>query len=256
MSHGCTRCLRSGLLGSPPAGTRTPGTVQPALGLGSRGLGEDESRSFVRALDAGLVRVLPDGEFTLPGAAHNLNRPHLIGEDGKGGMTLHTEYLIHIGAYAELVLDHDWPAARLALDMGPWDLHGLRSDGSVSLLMEAKARFDGRDGVARLRDDLHGLARDPSRPVTSTTRKKYEALLEVCQESPVRVWLVADACWMLYLGRRVGAAVELTAIDSIPEPESSLDDEPSFVTLRAPSRHRHSRGRTILHSEAHPRWEQ
>jgi hypothetical protein len=196
-----------------------PRRLHPTLGLGTRGLREDESRCFARALDSGLVRVLPDGEFSLPGAAHNLERPHLIGEDGHGGVTLHTEYLIHIGAYAELVLDHDWPPNQLAFDMGAWDLHGLRTDGTVALLMEAKARFAGPNGLARLRDDLHGLARDSSRTVTSTTRKKYEALVETCKTSPVHIWLVADACRMLYDTRRVGTAVQLTAADTIPPPE-------------------------------------
>jgi hypothetical protein len=200
------------------AASRTAHTRQlrHTLDFGTRGLGSDEGRAFLRALDSGLVRVFPDGEFTLPGAAHNLNRPHLVGEDGKGGVTLHTEYLIHIGAYAELVLDHDWPRERLAFDMGAWDLHGLRRDGSISLLMEAKARFDGREGLARLRDDLHGLVRDPSRAVNSTTRRKYEALVEVCRASPVYVWLVADGCRMLYRARSAGRSVEVTVTQGMP----------------------------------------
>ncbi len=44
-----------------------------------------------------------DGRFRLPGAGHCSTSLHLIGRSGTG-VALHTEYLIQIGAYGELVV--------------------------------------------------------------------------------------------------------------------------------------------------------
>ena len=55
-------------------------------------------------------------------------------------MGLNLEYLIQVGAVAELILDHGWPADSIDFERGEFDALASDHEGRVSLAVEAKAR--------------------------------------------------------------------------------------------------------------------
>lgn len=109
-------------------------TRSAALRFG-RGLGADESAAFLRALEAGLATVAPDGGFLVPTARACSPNLHLVGRN-EDHVAVHTEVLIHVGAYAELVLDGGWEPERLAFDPftrgAALDLWGFKGPAGVN----------------------------------------------------------------------------------------------------------------------------
>src|SRR4051794_16169049 len=115
----------------------------------------DEAASFLRAIHSGHVLVKPTGRFWASTARRSSRNLHLVGRSGTA-TALHTEYLIHIGAYGELILDFDWPPELLDFECGSFDVEG--GDTRITLAMEAKARVLPATGdtLTALRDALLG----------------------------------------------------------------------------------------------------
>lgn len=168
------------------------------LAIGRRGLEDDEATAFLRTFRRGMVDILPDGTFTLPGCRQCPSELHLIGRSGDI-TALHTEYLIHIGVVAELVDDYGWALADLAFEQGEWDLYGF-SDGRVTLAAEAKARSSKHDAdsLASLLESLRGLSEDRTLPVKKNHERKWDALRALAAAGPLDVLLVASGArwWM------------------------------------------------------------
>ena len=139
----------------------------------------------------------------MPGERSGKYTLHLIGRNGPG-VAVHMEYLIHIGAYAELVLDHGWARGALEFERGEFDIVGLGTDDKESLLVEAKARAEGSDSLAALRDSLLAASADEAFHISvDNHRRKWEQLCRVVADKPVDVLLVADSARWWFRASRV-----------------------------------------------------
>jgi len=157
--------------------------------------------AFLRAINEELVFLKPTGRFwatTARGSSRNL---HLIGRSGRA-TTLHLEYLIQIGAYAELILDHGWSPASLDFECGAFDVEG--GDPRIYLAVEAKARVlpPTGDTLTALRDSLVGSAQTGRPPSSSNHANKWSRLVELTRGGPVWLWLVADRARWSYVARQ------------------------------------------------------
>jgi hypothetical protein len=173
------------------------------------GVGADEASGFLRALDNGLVTLRPDGNFLVPGARACSPNLHLVGREGNG-VKLHNEVLIHVAAYAELVVDHGWDPERIVFDPffanDALDLWGFSSgpsgeswrDGDIIFAAEAKARVKGGDGLQSLVKAFERLNTDPAAAVPAGQRRKWEELLRLTREHPIQLLLVADGARWWY----------------------------------------------------------
>jgi hypothetical protein len=173
--------------------------LDPARGgdltVGARGIGIDEATAFKRTFDARLVQVDGDGRFVLPTAGECSSNLHLVGRSGDH-VALHTEYLIHIGAFGELVLDWGWDPSSLAFEKGEFDILGL-DQGRVVLALEAKAREFGPDSLTSLRGSFSRLIDDATAEVPLNHRRKWDELCRLTRGGPVTVCLVSEgARWM------------------------------------------------------------
>jgi hypothetical protein len=163
-----------------------------ALSVGRRGLEVDEAGAFLRSWKSGLVRVLDDGTFTVPDARACPPALHIVGR-GRSGVVLHTEYLIQIGALAELVDDHGWSIGDLAFEQGEWDLLGYDGD-RVTLAVEAKARAHRphQDSLESLSDSFLARSTDGDAPCPANHDRKWRALERWVADCPVDVLLTAS----------------------------------------------------------------
>jgi hypothetical protein len=171
--------------------------------LYGRGLGADEAAGFDRARRHGLITIAADGNFQVPGARACSPNLHLVGRN-EDHVCLHTEVLIHITAYAELVLDQGWTPDRLIFDpffkKASLDLWGYRDppttpvpwEGTVTFAAEAKARVEGGDGLKSLLSALDKLSDDPGTPVDDGHRRKWTELVTLTAERSIDLLLVAD----------------------------------------------------------------
>lgn len=203
----------------PSDATRT-GRLLCAIGLGA-----DEAAGFLRALDEGLITLRPDGNFKAPTARACSPNLHLVGREGEG-VKLHNEVLIHVTAYAELVLDHGWDPSRLvfdpffandALDLWGFDAPpagGSWRDGSIVFAAEAKARVKGSDGLGALTHAFDTLGADPTAPVDKGHRRKWGELVRLTEDHPVRLLLVADGARWWYSAFRDGDTLKLRALEN------------------------------------------
>lgn len=174
-----------------------------------RGLGADESAAFLRALEAGLATVAPDGGFLVPTARACSPNLHLVGRN-EDHVAVHTEVLIHVGAYAELVLDRGWEPERLAFDPftrgAALDLWGFKGpagvnwwDGTIAFVAEAKARVAGSDSLTGLASALERLQADSTVSADSGHRRKWDELVAIVdQHGSVELLLVADGARWWY----------------------------------------------------------
>lgn len=184
------------------------------------GLGEDETHGFLRALDQGLVVLDNKGGFQIPAARACSPNLHLVGREGDG-VKLHNEVLIHVSAYAELILDHGWNPDRLVFD--PFftddhlDLWGYAEaprgadwrDGDVVFAAEAKSRVKGADGLQALRRTFDRLAEDPEELVPDGHRHKWNEIVRLTRDHPIELLLVADSARWRYVASANGPSVNL-----------------------------------------------
>jgi hypothetical protein len=185
-------------------------TRRPMLRYG-RGLGADEAAAFMRALRSELVIVEADGHFLVPDARACSVNLHLVGRN-EDHVALHTEVLVHLGAYAELLLDHDWTPDRLVFDPfisgAALDLWGFAEpprpaqpwwEGRIVFTAEAKARTAGADSLASLARAFDQLQSDPSAVIDPGQLRKWHELVRIVGEhGPVSLLLVADSARWWY----------------------------------------------------------
>jgi hypothetical protein len=186
--------------------------------LGSFKAQPDECQAFLRAVDHDLVRIEPDGNFWAHTARRTSRNLHLVGRSGMA-MALHTEYLIQIGAYAELVLDHGWPPERLDFECGAFDIEG--GGERLTLAVEAKARVlpSTGDTLTAIRDAFLAREKDPDYPLKPNHLHKWDRLFELCSAGLVWLWLVADGARWSYIARRTGNGLVLSETTALPSRE-------------------------------------
>lgn len=192
--------------------------VRSPLLLYGRGLGVEEAGGFVRALEHGLIVVAPDGGFQVPGARACSTNLHLLGRN-EDHVALHTEVLIHITSYAELVLDHGWDESCLVFDPfvrgAALDLWGFARaadgawwEGEVIFASEAKARVDGRDGLRPLLTSLRALSSGTSTRASNNHLAKWREIVALTRDRDIHLLLVADgARWWFRVSRQGESAV-------------------------------------------------
>jgi hypothetical protein len=190
------------------------------------GLGNDEASGFLRAIDTGLVELHQDGNFTVPGARACSSNLHLVGRE-RDHVKLHNEVLIHVTAYAELVLNLHWEPGRIVFDPffdgDALDLWGYESataagpswrDGRITLAAEAKARVGGRDGLNALRRGFDRLQQDPSTPVDKGHGPKWEELVRLTAAGSLDLLLVADGARWWFSAHRDAQTNELRVVET------------------------------------------
>ena len=190
--------------------------ASPTITWPRRGLLDDESSSFLRALDAGFVTVDPAGYVALPRSAPRRQPAgtHCCRKSG-AGVSINLEYLIQIGATAELVMDHGWSPADLDFERGEFDAIGLGLGDRVLLVMEAKARVSGPDSLEKLLTIWMSMAGDPGIDMNNNAGRKYRELQRLCRSGRVVVWLVAEGARWTLVAELVDGAVQAD-----PSPES------------------------------------
>lgn len=191
---------------------------------GKGGLQPDECRAFLRSYGAGLVRVDPDGCFSMPEERTHKHTLHLVGRDGDH-LRLHTEYLTQIGAYGELVLDHGWSRHALAFEMGEFDILGFAATPDLheraALLVEAKARISGGDSLFSLREAFIAKSADPAFLMSAHNhRRKWDELEAKTQGGLSFLWLVASGARWSFLARRVGSRMLIDSVETLPDHET------------------------------------
>lgn len=179
--------------------SRRTDVTSASLRHGRRGLHEDECGTFLRALDARQLHVDSAGYVTpLCAEPKHGQQPYaLCCRDGEA-VTVNLEYIIQLGALAELA-SLGWTRERLRVELGEFDAACLGSDGSPQVLMEAKARVVGPDGLASLLRKWLALREAGSIVRGENAANKYVELLRITEERPeVDVLLVAaGARWWL-----------------------------------------------------------
>ena len=202
--------------------------ASPTITWPRRGLLDDEASSFLRALDSGFVSVDGAGFVVLPTvrAKTPAGRYALLSKSGSG-VSINLEYLIQIGATAELVMDHGWSPADIDFERGEFDAVGVGPGDRVLLVMEAKARVSGPDSLEKLLTSWMLMAEDPSIDLNNNAGRKYRELQRLCQSGRVVVWLVAEGARWTLIAEMVDGAVRLTP---------GLEPDPAAVPTDVPTR--------------------
>lgn len=175
-----------------------------------RGLMSDEAASFLRAMAEGFALVDEAGYVSLPSVRTKApaGRYALLSKRGTG-VSINLEYLIQIGATAELVLDHGWPPESIDFERGEFD--ALASVGDrVVLAMEAKARTTGPDSLEKLVTFWLQALSDPTTDLNNNAGRKLRELHALCAAGPISVWLVAEGARWCLRAQQGEAGLELT----------------------------------------------
>jgi Family of unknown function (DUF6308) len=159
----------------------------------------EELAGLELAVGAGLVTVEDDGGFRVVGAAEGKGPYNLFSRGVR--VALNREYLVQIGAFAELVLRHRWPARRVAFEYDAFDLAALAPDGSLVVAGEAK-----RD--ERLLDVMLAQLLSISRPDVE------EAITNAARKAAALVRLRPEVFWAVAPGVR--RAYDVTIHDGVP----------------------------------------
>ncbi len=204
---------------------RRIGTLDVEFRLGRRGLLPDEAQSFIAALEYSQIDVDDAGyvspKFCRPkpgGARYSLFSATTY--TGDPYVSLNTEYLIHIGAAAELVRVHGWLSEEVLLEVGEFDAACI-AHGRTLLAMEAKARVSGPDSLSSLLCSFikYGAESEPPSPTDNHSRK-YVELLRLTESGPVMLSLVAAGARWLLTATRNGNRVELDERQNVQRPEN------------------------------------
>lgn len=176
-----------------------------------RGLNHDEAASFLRAVSSGLAVVDDAGYVSLPTVRQKtpVGRYALFSRSGTA-MSINLEYLIQVGATAELVLDHRWPADRVGFERGEFDAVCFDRLDRVVFAMEAKARVTGPDSLESLVRSWLSFHANPDADLANNAGRKWRELRSFCQSGPVLVWLVADGARWELTAELDGGAPRLT----------------------------------------------
>jgi hypothetical protein len=166
--------------------------------IGSRGWHADECAALLRGLDARRLHVDSSG-YAWPLCAQpkpGQGRYALCCKSGRG-VSVNQEYMIQLGAVAELNELYGWPSERLRVELGEFDAAALDHSGASALLMEAKCRAAGptpsADTLEKLLRSWIGFARGGA-PIRGTNAaNKYLYLRDRAADGPVTVLLVGQA---------------------------------------------------------------
>ena len=196
----------------------------------SGGLQPDECKAFLNAYQTNpeIVKFKSDGRFTLTGKRNTERGPYHILGRYNNHITNFAEYLIHIGAFGELVLDHGWQLEDVAFEKGEFDIIGYdTTESSINraiLLVEAKARVsDGGDSLESLRDSLTNKAADPSYEITKPNHlRKWNELFSRLTNGPVYLWLVASGARWTYLVQKNCSKLRMERLNCPPDYENVL----------------------------------
>lgn len=191
--------------------------VSSELRVSRRGLLEDEAQSFLRAMKDGSVRVTDTGHFTVTCVRPKPvgGRYSLLSKNGEG-VSLNLEYVIQVGATAELFRDHGWPKEALDFERGEFDAFGYGPDGRVLLAMEAKCRARGADSVEKLLREWLRLSELGATGAPTNAGRKYAELLRLCEGGTVVVWLVAANLRWAFEATRDDVRITLCPLPSPP----------------------------------------
>lgn len=185
----------------------------------------DECKTFLKAYQAKpvIVRFNPNGSFAMRGKRNRKRGPYNIIGRYDDHITNHTEYLTHIGAFGELVLDHGWLLDDVDFERGEFDILGYdntaKSMERAILLVEAKARVsDGAGSLESLRDSLINKAANPSYEITNRNHlHKWNDLFSRLNSGPVYLWLVANGARWSYLAQKNRSQVKLERLGDPPD---------------------------------------
>jgi len=212
------------------------GTRDVEFQLGQRGLLPDEVQSFLAALEHGQIEV-DDAGYVLPkfcqqkpgGGRYSLFSANTY--TGDPYVSLNTEYLIHIGASAELVRVHGWSREEVLLEVGEFDAACV-ADGRTVLALEAKARISGPDSLSSLLRSFikFGSESEPPAPTDNHSRK-YIELLRLTEAGSVILSLVASGARWTLTAVRDGSRIELAERQNAKRPEGF---ERAVETTRRP----------------------
>jgi hypothetical protein len=231
---------------------RRADVVSPGVAWPRRGLGADEARSFLRAVEHGIAAVDDAGYVTLPPVRPKTptGRYALLSRSGDG-VSVNLEYLIQIGATAELVLDHGWPPETVNFERGEFDALCVDPDNRVLLAMEAKARVTGPDSLERLVASWLQLIEHADADRATNAGRKFTELGRLTERGKVLVWLVADgARWPLWADQVRGqlslspapSAHRTAVLAERPEEPLVLEAHPYNPSLHRPSTAAHDGG--------------
>lgn len=219
---------------------RRLGTRDVEFRLGLRGLLPDEGQSFIAALRHGQIDVDDAGyvspKFCNPkagGGRYSLFSVNIY--TGDPYVSLNTEYIIQIGAAAELVRLYGWSIEEVFFEVGEFDAVCV-ADGRTVLAMEAKARVSGPDSLSSL---LHSFIRysSESEPPSSKNNhsRKYFELLRLTESGPVILSLVASGARWTLTASRSGNRIEFDERKNAKRPEGFGGAvETSCLSLPAP----------------------
>jgi hypothetical protein len=184
---------------------RRTDVTSASLRHGRRGLHADECGTFLLALDAGQLHVDSAGYVTpLCAEPKRGQLPYALCCRDGDAVTVNLEYIIQLGAVAELA-SLGWSRERLRVELGEFDAACLGSDGRPEVLMEAKARIVGPDGLAALLRKWLLLGKAVSVARGENAANKYLELLRITEEQPeVDVLLVAAGARWWLTARRDG----------------------------------------------------
>ncbi|MCG5213096.1 hypothetical protein [Streptosporangium sp. KLBMP 9127] len=131
----------------------------------------DEANGLIQAVGAGLVEIQPDGVFQLAGAAPGKG-PYNLFSRGPAPI-LNREYLVQITAFSELVIEHRWPAQRVAFEYDAFDLATFDQTGRPVVVAEAKRDSASLD---RMLNEMRAATIGQVTAPMDTTQRKTAAL--------------------------------------------------------------------------------
>jgi hypothetical protein len=216
-SSGDVQRLRSLLTGWAEEFAELRADVQSArLVEPRRGLRDDEARSFLRAVEHGFAHVDKGGYVSLPlvRPKRPAGRYALLAKSGSG-VSINLEYIVQVGATAELLLDYGWDGRDIDFERGEFDALAFGSADRPLLVMEAKARATGPDSLESLMKAWLSVSRTPETSLETNAGRKWRELARLSDNGPLAVWLVSDgARWTLSATRMSGGAVGLQPASS------------------------------------------
>lgn len=185
--------------------SRRADVTSASLRHGQRGLHADECGTFLLALDTGQLHVDSAGYVTpLCAEPKRGQQPYALCCRDGDAVTVNLEYIIQLGAVAELA-SLGWTRERLRVELREFDAACLNSEGKPEVLMEAKARVVGPDGLASLLRKWLVLGEAVSVARGENAANKYMELLRITEEKPeVDVLLVAAGARWWLTARRDG----------------------------------------------------
>jgi hypothetical protein len=127
----------------------------------------DEVDGVRMAMGMNVVSIGSTGEFRLAGSDAGKGPYNLFSRGS--APALNREYLIQIAAFAELVLEHRWPARQVVFEYDAFDLAVLDDAGRVAVVVEAMKDQQGLETT--LAKMATATAAELSAPPTTDHRK-------------------------------------------------------------------------------------